>query len=60
MDDEIVWLFEQRRYALLVSRHAYYSVVKYVEHGLDIEIEVMNDDYEFWDERATGIEYDTD
>lgn len=58
MDDEIVWLNEQRTYAVLVSRHAHYSVVRYAVEGHTIELEVLNDDYEYWESRA--IEHESD
>lgn len=59
MDSEVVWLFEQRRYAFLVQRNAYHSIVCWTEDdGNTVEIEVMNDDYEFWNERA--IDFGTD
>lgn len=57
MGDEIVWLVEQRRFAWLISRNAYYSVVSYSPESLACFV-VDNDDYELWEERA--IEYESD
>jgi hypothetical protein len=56
VDDEIVWLKEYRTYAVLVSRHAYYSVVKREIKGHTIELEVLNDDYDYWE----GHTFDSD
>ena len=57
--EEVVWLYDERCFAILVHRGAYYSEV-YIpgsEHAEDI-IEVSNDDYDFWEERA--IDYEPD
>lgn len=56
MEDEVVWLLDERRFAYLISRNATYSVVSY-NQGLDCFL-IDNDDYEFWEERA--IEYESD
>jgi len=56
MDDEVVWLFYEKRFAFLVSRHAYHSVVRYQDNGFEHEVEVMNDEYELWEERAIDYE----
>lgn len=56
MDDEIVWLKEERRPAILVSRGAFFSVIRYITNGIEYEVDVENDDYEFWEERAFDFE----
>lgn len=58
VDEEVVWLKTQRRWAFLVSRGAWYSVVHWRENDIDYEDTVENDDYEFWTERA--IEFNSD
>lgn len=47
---EIVWLTVERRFAVLVNRGAYYSVVKYTRYGTEYEVEIDNDEYEFVEE----------
>jgi hypothetical protein len=47
---EIVWLTEERIFAVLVNRGAFYSVVKYERAGTDYEVQVSNDDYEFYED----------
>lgn len=54
--EEVVWLHEQRRFAFLVSRNAYFSVVSYSQDGGGFIVD--NDDYELWEERA--IDYESD
>lgn len=59
VDFEIIWLTEQRRYAFLVSRGAYYSAVSYSNDPEESDVFlVSNDEYVFWEERA--IEYEPD
>lgn len=41
----IVYLPDEKRYAILVQVNAYYSVVSWEEDGQAYEIEVANDDY---------------
>lgn len=55
---EIVWLTEERHFALLVQRNAFYSLVRYTREGTDYEVVVKNDDYEFWEEYAFDYEQD--
>lgn len=59
MHDEIVWLKEQRRFAFLVSRNAFYSVVAYNPYALDC-FQVENDDYDLWEERSIIFEEEED
>lgn len=53
---EIVWLLEERTYAVLVSLGAYYSVVKFTRGGIDYELQVANDEYEYLEEYAIDYE----
>lgn len=55
---EIVWLLEDRHFAILLHRGAYYSTVKYKRDGMDYEVIIENDDYEDWEEHATVYEQD--
>lgn len=54
---EVVWLHEYRRHGFLVTRNAWVSLVKYQNDDLEwVEEYILNDDYDFWEDRAT--EYD--
>lgn len=44
---EIVWLVDERTYAQLVSLGAYFSKVKYTREGIDYEVLVSNDEFEY-------------
>lgn len=45
--DKIVWLNEERCFAVLVSKHAHYAVVRLLDQDLNsYEMEVLNDDYD--------------
>lgn len=57
-DKEIVWLTEDRHFALLIQRDAFYSLVAYTREGINYEVVVKNDDYEFWEEY--GFDYEQD
>ena len=56
--DEIVWLLEERTFAVLVNRGAWFSMVKYTRGGIDYEVQVSNDEYEFIKERDVDDEQD--
>lgn len=47
---EIVWLYEERIFAVLVNRGAFFSTVKYTRAGIDYEVQISNDDYEFYED----------
>lgn len=51
-DPEIVWLTEERTYAILVRLGAWYSTVKYTRGGVDYEVVVSNDEFEYWEDHA--------
>jgi hypothetical protein len=53
---EIVWLTEERIFAVLVNLGAYFSQVKYTRGGIDYEVQVSNDEFEFLDEYTTDYE----
>lgn len=57
-EPEIVWLLQDRHFAFLIQRDAFYSLVKYTRGGIEYEVVVKNDDYEFWEERAIDYEQD--
>jgi len=49
-EPEIVWLTEERRYAEIIYRGAYFSYVKYTLGGIEFEVLIENDDYVFREE----------
>jgi hypothetical protein len=49
-EPEIVWLVVERHFAVLVNRGAFTSVVKFSRDGADYEVEIENDDYEFYED----------
>jgi hypothetical protein len=56
---EVVWLHEYRRFGFLLHRGAWTSIIRFQEEGGRwMEDTIDNDDYDFWEERAT--EHDTD
>jgi hypothetical protein len=57
-DPEIVWLYEQRTFAVLVTMGAYFSRVKYTREGIDYEIDVDNDEWEFYERHIHDYEQD--
>lgn len=46
MSEIVVWLPAYHRYAILLQRHAYYSVVYWEDEGQGFELELPNDEYE--------------
>lgn len=54
----VVWLTEERTYAILVRRGAHFSLVKFSQGGYDYEILVEND--EFVDDEGTDDDSDQD
>lgn len=56
MENDVVWLHTKRTFGFLIQRNAYYSVVLYTQGGIDYEVEVENDDYDVWEDRATEYE----
>lgn len=47
LPDEIVWLTEERVYAVLLARGAYFSIVQYNRGGIDYEVLMENEEYIF-------------
>lgn len=56
--DEYVWLLDERVYAQLISLGAYASHIKYTKDGIDYNVTISNEDFEYFGEY--GIDYDTD
>lgn len=57
--NEVVWLHEYRRFAFLLRRNTYDSLVLLqLEDGTWGQTWVENDDYDLWEERA--IDYESD
>lgn len=52
---EWVWIFEERNYGQLLHYGAFYSKVRYLSGGLEIEEWLSNDDFEV---REGRIEYE--
>jgi hypothetical protein len=52
MENEIVWLTEERTLAVRLSQAAHYSLVKYSSAGTDYEVFVPNDEIEEYDEEG--------
>lgn len=50
--DEVVWLTEERTLAVLVTLGAYMSKVKYTRAGVDYEIFIDNDEFEYFKENT--------
>lgn len=44
---EYVWLHEERMFAELVFLGAYYSQVRYTREGIDYEVLVSNDEFDY-------------
>lgn len=57
-EPEIVWLLEDRHFAILLNRGAFYSTVAFTRDGVDYEVVIENDDYEEWEDHA--IDYESD
>lgn len=55
---EIVWLTEVRTYGLLIRRDAFMSTVVIPRGKQWITLEIENDEYEMWEDRATEYEAD--
>lgn len=47
---EVVWLTEERTYAYLIQSWAYYALVRYTREGIDYEVFVDADDFEYINE----------
>lgn len=48
-EPEIVWLVEERTFARLVQLGAFFSVVEYTREGIDYEVVVTNDEFDYWE-----------
>lgn len=47
MENELVFLSEERTSAILVSLGAHVSMVKYTRGGIEYEVQIPNDEIEF-------------
>ena len=56
MSSELIFIHEERVLGILIRRDAYLSLVKYTKDGIDYEVWIDNDDYDFWED--TGIDTD--
>jgi len=54
----IVWLPVEQTYGYLVELGAFFSTVKYTKDGVDFEILMENNEFEFLED--TLVEYDDD
>lgn len=51
---EHVWMVEENVRAELVWLGAFVSKVRYTKKGIDYEVIVDNDEFEYWEERVGG------
>lgn len=56
--NEVVWLTEDRTYAILIRELAYVSLVRYTRGGIDYEVWIENNEIERWKDHA--IEYESE
>ena len=57
LNDEIVWLLEDRTFAFLVNMGAYYSIINRTGQAGNEEL-IENKEFELWSERS--IEYESE
>jgi hypothetical protein len=55
---EFVWLTELRTPGILVSMGAFYSIIKYTREGIDYEVEISNDEWEFYEWSSVHDHYE--
>jgi len=55
---EYVWLTDERTFAELVRLGAHFSTVRYTREGIDYEVIVSNDEFDYWEDDAS--DYDED
>lgn len=46
--EEIVWLTDERCFAVLVKLGAHFSTVRYNKEGIDYEVIVFNDEFDYY------------
>lgn len=56
VEREVVWLVHRRHYAFLVYMGAYFSEIEFTREGITHRLEIENDEYELWQERAIDYE----
>jgi hypothetical protein len=57
---EIVWLHEERTFAELINLGAFYSTVRFTRGGIDWEIQVGNDEFEYYEGNDDDDDDDTE
>lgn len=55
-ENEIVWLPEEQVFAFLIKRGAFVSTVQFTRGGIEYEVMVENDEYEYINEGGDGDE----
>lgn len=48
--NQIIWLIEDRTIGVLIQLGAHVSLVRYAKDGIDYEVYLENDEFEFIDE----------
>ena len=47
--EEVIWLIEERTFGTLLNLGAYYSMVRYTKKGIDYEVLLSNDEFDYVD-----------
>lgn len=58
METEYVWLTDERTFAELIRLGAYFSTVRYTRGGIDYEVLIDNDEFEY--KEASDVDRDED
>jgi len=48
---EVIWLTEERVHGLLLNMGAHYSTVKYTKNGMEYQVLIENNEFNFIDEQ---------
>lgn len=51
-EDEIIWMTDERTFAILLARGAWFSMVRYSKNGIIYEVLIENDEYIFREDHA--------
>ena len=54
----VVWLHEYRTFGYLLQQGAFFSTIRFMLDGEDVEEQVENDEYEDWE--AHAIDYESE
>lgn len=49
--EDLIWLFEERCFGYVVELGSYYSKVAYSRDGIDYEVLMENNEFEFMEDR---------